>query len=134
MRRNFSKSCRFISSAAKCGTCSWKELFSHNQIKAALGISLAGLIANEELGQYAPDGMMLGSESGEFATRPGAMFLSTPSIEAGRARFVVGEKRGAKATRVIGAPDLVIEIVSPSTEDKDTEWLMTAYHDADIAE
>lgn len=111
-----------------------EELFSHNQIKAALGITLAGLIVTEDLGMYAPDGMMLGNEAADFATRPDAMFVSTAAIETGRVRFVAGKKRGAQATRVIGTPDLVVEIVSPSTEDKDTEWLMSAYHDARIPE
>ena len=36
--------------------------------------------------------------------------------------------------KIIGAPDLVIEIVSPSSVEKDTEWLMSAYFDAGIPE
>jgi Uma2 family endonuclease len=35
---------------------------------------------------------------------------------------------------MVGTPDLVIEVVSPSSEDKDTEWLMSAYHNAGISE
>jgi len=38
------------------------------------------------------------------------------------------------ATRAIGSPDLVVEIVSDNSEEKDTEWLMSAYHAAEILE
>jgi Uma2 family endonuclease len=38
------------------------------------------------------------------------------------------------ATRVVGSPDIVVEIVSPSSEDTDTAWLMSAYHNAGIPE
>lgn len=113
---------------------SMEEMFSHNQIKTALGIVLAGLIAESDLGLYASDGMALSNEDAGVATEPDAMFLCHASLDAGRVRFAAGKKRRAKATRVVGTPDLVIEIVSPNSEDKDTEWLLTAYHNAGIPE
>jgi Uma2 family endonuclease len=95
-----------------------EEMFSHNQIKTALGITLGGVIENEDLGFYTTD----------------AMFLSYGSLKAKRVYFEAGKRRGAVATRVVGSPDLVVEIVSPSSEDVDTAWLMSAYHDAGVAE
>jgi Uma2 family endonuclease len=111
-----------------------EELYSHSRIKTALGITLGALIENGELGMYVPDGMLLANESGEFATTPDAMFISNAAIKTKRVRFTAGKKRGAIATRVVGSPDLVVEIVSPSSEVVDTEWLMSAYHDAGIPE
>lgn len=35
---------------------------------------------------------------------------------------------------MVGTSDLVVEVVSATTEDKDTEWLMSAYHNAGIPE
>ncbi|HVL12514.1 MAG TPA: Uma2 family endonuclease [Gemmata sp.] len=111
-----------------------EELFSHSRIKSALGIVLGGLIENDDLGMYVPDGMLLANEQAELVTEPDAMFLSNASIAAKRVRFAAGKKRGAVATRVVGSPDLVVEIVSPSSEHVDTAWLMSAYHDAGVAE
>lgn len=113
---------------------SMEELYTHNQVKTALGLALAGLIVNGELGMYVGDGMSLSCPDADFVTEPDAMFLSNESIAAGRVRYEAGKKRKAKATRVVGTPDLVVEVVSPNTADKDTEWLMSAYHDAGIPE
>ena len=52
-----------------------EEMFSHNQIKTALGITLGSLIENEDLGMYTTDGMLFANEDAELATEPDAMFL-----------------------------------------------------------
>lgn len=111
-----------------------EELFSHSRIKSALGITLGALIENGHLGMYVPDGMLFANEDAELATEPDAMFLSNASLKSGRVRFAAGKKRGAVATRVVGSPDLVVEIVSASSEDADTAWLMSAYHNAGVSE
>lgn len=111
-----------------------EEMFSHNQIKTALGVTLGGLIENEDLGLYTTDGMLLANDNAELATEPDAMFLSNASLKSKRVYFTAGKKQGAVATRIVGSPDLVVEIVSPSSADIDTAWLMSAYHDAGVTE
>jgi Uma2 family endonuclease len=111
-----------------------EELFTHNRVKTALGLALGGLIEEGELGLYVCDGMSLSCPDAGFVTEPDAMFLSNEAIAAGRVRYEAGKKRKAKATRVVGTPDLVVEVVSPNTADKDYDWLMSAYHDAGIPE
>lgn len=113
---------------------SMEEMFSHNRIKTALGIALGRLIEDADLGMYATDGMALANEAANIVTEPDAMFISNAAVESGRVQFSGGRKRGAVATRVVGTPDLVVEIVSPSSEDKDTAWLMSAYHNAEVPE
>ncbi len=117
-----------------CVDLQMEELFSHNQIKTALGITLGGLIQTEQLGLYVTDGMLLANEAAELATKPDGMFLSRETIAKKRVQFVAGKKRRAVATRIVGTPDLVIEIVSTSSEDVDSEWFMSAYHNAAIPE
>jgi Uma2 family endonuclease len=68
------------------------------------------------------------------ASEPDAMFVSKRTLANGRVKFTAGQKRGAQATEMVGTPDLVIEVVSPSSVDKDFEWLMSAYHNAGIGE
>lgn len=111
-----------------------EELFSHNQIKTALGIALGGLIQAENLGLYVSDGMLLVNRAADLATEPDGMFISAAAIEKKRVKFVAGKSRGGVATRIVGIPDIVIEIISPSSEDVDAEWLMSAYHEAGIPE
>jgi Uma2 family endonuclease len=111
-----------------------EEMFSHSRVKAALGIVLGGLIEGEQLGVYVPDGMILTNEEADLGTMPDAMFLSNRTITSGRVKFVSGERGEAQATEIVGTPDLVVEIVSPRSEDKDHDRLMTGYWAAGVRE
>ena len=111
-----------------------EEMFSHNAVKQALNLALGQLVRSQKLGRYCPDGMLVTSELTGLGTEPDAMFLSAETLESGAVRFVAGRSGDAEATEIVGVPDLVIEIVSPSSVDKDTEWLMSGYFDAGIPE
>jgi Uma2 family endonuclease len=107
-----------------------EEAYSHNFVKTAVYISLAPIC--EPLGLFFCDGMLLTNDAAGLGTEPDGMFVSNASWEAGRVNLASG--RRGENTELIGTPDLVIEVVSPSSEDKDTEWLMSAYHNAGIPE
>lgn len=109
-----------------------EEAYSHNFVKNALYLTLAPL--TESLGLFFSDGMLLTNEDAGIATEPDAMFLSHASLESGRVALEAGARPDATATEVVGSPDLVVEVVSTGTAEKDTELLMAKYHDAGIAE
>lgn len=111
---------------------SMEELVSHNQVKAAITECLNRLVREGRLGLYIPDGMRFTNEYAELATNPDGMFVSTDTLTAKRVELRSGAK--GHATELRGTPDVVIEIVSPSSEDKDTAWLMSQYHDAGVPE
>ena len=113
---------------------SMEEMFSHNAVKQALNLALGVLVRSEKLGIYCPDGMLVTSEATGLGTEPDAIFLSAESLESGAVRFVAGRSGDAEATEIVGVPDLVVEIVSRSSVEKDMEWLTTAYFDAGIPE
>lgn len=109
-----------------------EEAFTHNFVKTAIYLTLAPIC--DETGLFFGDGMLMTNDAASLGTEPDGMYISTTSLEAKRVEFVAGEEDGGDATEIVGTPDLVIEIVSPSSEDKDTEWLMSAYHNAGIPE
>jgi len=105
--------------------------FTHNFVKMAVYTTLGPIC--EADGLFFVDGMLMTNDAAGLGTEPDGMFVSNASIGAKRVEFVSGED-DSEATELVGTPDLVIEIVSPSSEDKDTEWLMSAYHNAGIPE
>ncbi len=109
-----------------------EELFSHNFVKSAVTECLNRLVREGRLGFYVCDGMRLTNADAELATNPDGMFVSTETFAAKRVVLRSGAK--GHATEMRGTPDVVIEIVSASSVDKDTAWLMSAYHDAGIPE
>lgn len=110
------------------------EAFSHNRVKLAVTFTLEGLVRVEKSGLLFIDGMLLTNDYAELGCEPDVMFVSAESLASERVTFSQGETTGAVATEVVGSPDMVLEVVSPSSVVKDTEWLMSQYHDAGVSE
>ena len=88
--------------------------FRHQVVAANLGTALRGFVRSHRLGQmvWAPTGVVLSSES---VVQPDILFISN-------------ERRGIiTEANVSGAPDLVVEILSPSTAERDRELKLNLY-------
>ncbi len=111
---------------------SMEELFSHNQVWFEISRVLGNLMKQTKYGLFVPEGMRYSHQESNLSTEPDGMVISNEAIDTGRVKFTASDK--GEQTEVIGSPDIVIEVVSRSSEVKDTEWVMTAYFDADIQE
>jgi Uma2 family endonuclease len=111
---------------------SMEELFSHNRVRTEISRVLATLMKQTKYGQFVSEGMRFSHLESNLSTEPDGMVISNEAVETGRVKFVSGEQ--GDQTEVIGSPEIVIEVVSRSSEVKDTEWAMIAYFDAEIQE
>jgi Uma2 family endonuclease len=111
---------------------SMQQIFSHLRVKSVLNFVMEGLIQQAGTGLYLPDGLRLYHTATELSVIPDCTYISYESLRSGRVRLITGREGGY--TAVDGSPDLVIEVVSDSSEDKDTEWLIRAYWEADVRE
>src|SRR5262245_58758767 len=92
-----------------------EQVFSHNQVKGELTRVLGGLVKRLKMGRFFPDGPRLTNLPAEFSGVPDGTYVSFDSLRAGRAKYVEGKDGGY--TELEAIPDLVIEVVSPSSED-----------------
>jgi Uma2 family endonuclease len=111
---------------------STEEFFEHGQVRTEIGAVLHQLVKGTKFGRFAPEGTRYVHGETELSTEPDGMVISNEALRAGRVRLVGGAK--GDHTQVRGSPEILIEIVSRSSEVKDTEWCMSAYFDAGIAE
>ena len=111
-----------------------EEARSHNTIKAAIYFTLIGICRAEHLGRVYPDGMLLTNDRADLGCEPDAMFVSAESLNTRRVTFTAGATTGAEATEMVGSPDLVVEVVSRSSVEKDTVLLFDAYFRAGVLE
>lgn len=109
-----------------------EEFSSHNALRAELGAVLHVLVKSMGFGRFVPEGMRYGHRETELSTEPDGMIVSHEALNNEDVRLVGGEK--GMQTEMVGSPEVVIEIVSESSEVKDTEWTMSAYFDAGIQE
>jgi Uma2 family endonuclease len=109
-----------------------EQLFSHNQVKQAFNRTLGNLVTEEDFGSYFPDGAFLSNAEEDFTCRPDGIFVAHGSLERGDVRLVEGAEHGF--LELEGSPDMVLEVISDSSVEKDTVILRDLYWRAGIRE
>lgn len=111
---------------------SMEQLFTHNQVKTKLTAALSQLVDAENNGYFFTDGVRLSNEAADLSSEPDSVFVSFAAIQTGKVRLVRGQIGGYMELE--GSPELVVEIVSPSSVRKDTEVLRDLYAKAGVME
>lgn len=109
-----------------------EQIFSHVLVKTEYTVVLGGLVRKEQSGLHLTDGVLLSNFAADISGNPDGMFLSTATLESDRVRLIEGARGGY--TEIQGSPDMVLEILSDSSEQKDKEELREAYWQAGISE
>lgn len=111
---------------------SMEELYSHNQAKAAVYRNLMNLVHDADTGLFIPDGMRFSYPGADASVEPDGAYVSYDALRDGRVRQIPGREGGVMILE--GAPDMVLEVLSESSEEKDTERLPAYYAEAGVRE
>ena len=106
------------------------ERVTHNKLKGKIGAVLNNLVEPPDMGQFFYDRMLLTHVEAGISTEPDGMYVSHDGLTGGRVKL----ERGAESLEVEGTPDMVVEVVSPTSRQKDRKVLFELYHRAGIAE
>jgi Uma2 family endonuclease len=87
----------------------------------------------ERSGLYMPDGMHLTHTGADLAVQPDGIFASFDAFQSGRVQQVPNARQ-VGAVDLHGTPDMVLEVVSDSSEEKDNVILPPKYQAAQIPE
>ena len=109
-----------------------EQLFTHNQVKTELTIVLGALVKKESLGFLFSDGALVTNEEADLACGPDVTFVSHDSLKQGTVRLQ--ERREEGFVEIQGSPDLVVEVMSRSSIQKDTVQLRESYFEAGVKE
>jgi Uma2 family endonuclease len=109
-----------------------EQLFSHVSVKGEFTRVLANLTKELRLGRIFPDGLLLTNEDADVSGNPDATFISNATFRDERVRLIEGAEEGF--VELEGSPDMVLEVVSDSSVEKDTEVLRELYWKAGIRE
>ncbi|HKE19104.1 MAG TPA: Uma2 family endonuclease [Kofleriaceae bacterium] len=111
---------------------STQDYFSHLRLVADLSKRL-GLLAEElDIGEYWPDGGWLTNEEVGLSTEPDGFLVLWRTTDSGASRFLERPRRGP--VELVGRADMVLEVVSDSSVNKDTVQLVADYASAGFAE
>lgn len=107
---------------------------THNKVKAAVTTDLVQIVRSERVGEAYCDGTLLTHEGAGVSTEPDFTFAKWEAFDSGRLRLVQKANRIDDYVELQGTPDLVVEIVSDSSEHKDLVALRDSYFAAGIPE
>jgi Uma2 family endonuclease len=106
------------------------EKLVHNQIKIEFTVILGGLVREARSGRFIGDQMLLTNLDADLSTVPDGMFVSHETVRDGRVLL----KKGTDSLEVIGSPEMILEVVSPTSVQKDTVILRDLYYRAGVSE
>jgi Uma2 family endonuclease len=107
-----------------------EQIYDHNLVIHRIAMVLGPLA--EDRGIYGGDGVLLSNPAARLATVPDGYFASDEAFDAGRVREVEGKTHGF--VELEGAPEMVLEVVSDSSETKDQVELRGLYWRAGVDE
>lgn len=111
-----------------------EELFSHGLVKGAIHAGLHELLAESEIGEVFTDSARYTSRTAGLSAEPDVIVVLDESLQSGRVRYVSTGGRPGRFSEIEGAADLVVEVVSDSSVDKDTRRLPRLYALAGVPE
>ncbi len=109
-----------------------EKAFSHNRVKTRSTTVLDTICTSEDLGYFFSDRMLLSNPEVDLSCEPDGMFVSFESLDRDAIRLI--ESSDGDYIELVGTPDMVLEIVSTSSVEKDYETLRELYARAGISE
>jgi Uma2 family endonuclease len=109
-----------------------EQVFSHILVKTEFAAVLSTLAKKNSAGTYFSDGLLLTNSAANLTCKPDGTFISNRSFKDKSVHFVAAKSKGY--LELEGTPDMVLEVVSASSVEKDTEILRELYWRAEILE
>jgi Uma2 family endonuclease len=111
-----------------------QEIETHAKVKGDIYIDLGHFVREQNLGRMLPDPTLLINEDADLSSEPDAIFSSWDSLVSGRVAYRERREASGRHIDLVGSPDMVLEVVSRSSFDKDSRKLAVKYFKAGIDE
>ena len=111
---------------------SQEQIFTHGLVKTEIAAVLRPLTKENGLGRYWCNGVLVTNVEAELSGNPDGTFISHESFSAKKVTLTPGTEGGY--VEIVGTVDMVLEVVSDSSEKKDNQTLFEAYFEAGVGE
>lgn len=112
-----------------------EDVGSHSVVKVAISTTLQIIVSHQDRGEVYSDRTSVRHTPARLSVEPDVVVALWETFERGRLRHVPpADGDPERLVAVEGAPDVVVEIISPSSVQKDTKRLPRGYAAAGIPE
>lgn len=112
-----------------------EDVFTHGTLKAEVAARIKGRVDELDLGHTLIADTRISSQTADLSAEPDIVVITHDALDAGRIKLI--PKASGEPDRYVeveGGPDLVVEILSDSSETKDLVRLPAAYWRAGVRE
>ncbi len=109
-----------------------EQLFTHNDVKMEFAAIIRGLLKTDRRSRFFGDGTLVTNVDAGLSTEPDGTVVLFESLKQDRVRLIEAADEGY--IEIAGTPDIVLEVVSNSSVQKDTVVLRDLYWQANISE
>lgn len=112
------------------------NVWKHSGLKSKLALAIGYLVESMKFGQIFIDQTRVVSPVTDLSCEPDILVVSWESLNSGRVTCApsANPRDNLDKMEIVGAPELVVEVVSPSSVSKDTKRLPPAYFGAGVRE
>ena len=111
-----------------------EEVHGHGGVKVAIVGAIFMINEDEDLGELSSDHTRIASPDAGLSCEPDVVFIAHETISSGAVKYIPKAGHSDRFVEIEGGPDLVVEIVSDSSVNKDTRRLPPAYFQAGVKE
>jgi Uma2 family endonuclease len=108
-----------------------EEAFTQNLLRSAILCVIGQIIRDDDRGYLFSSRVLFSNVEADLATEPELMLVSFEALRSKRVRFT---KKEMDCIEVVGTPDMVMEIIGDSSQDRDRIVLRELYWKAGIPE
>lgn len=109
-----------------------EQVFTHGAVKSAIAVVLYQLANVPDGDLFLINGILLSNTRAQLSCNPDMTFVRAATLDSGRVKLIEAADEGF--IELEGSPDMVLEIVSPSSVRKDTITLRKAYWKSGVSE
>jgi Uma2 family endonuclease len=110
------------------------NMFTHGAAKAEIATELQVRVTRPGLGSVFVDRARIASGPAQLSVEPDVVVVLWETIDTGKVRLVPKKRSADRYLETEGGPDVVVEVVSDSSVDKDLERLPPLYAAAGVPE
>jgi Uma2 family endonuclease len=111
-----------------------EEAENHVKVKGEFAYAIMTINKHEDLGEFYGDGLLVTNEDADLSSEPDGTLILHETFDSARAILVPREGEEGEYMELLGTPDLVLEVASKFSMNKDYNRLRQAYHLAGIPE
>ena len=109
-----------------------EKVWTHNQVKTEFTRVLSNIAKTTGLGRFFQDGLRIQHPEADLSAVPDGAYILNQTFQ--NMRAVLSPGANGEDLRVEGSPDMVLEVISNSSVQKDTGRLRKLYSEAGIPE